>query len=213
MEAYRPCCFFYFSIENIFKSPQQNWWDFLLETLHSIVNKNNFEWPMVACQTPWKGNFLRLLGSYSSSDEVTILTSDVAPSAIVVTVTVKFFENVSEACEKKYWQTFYFHLRMCLLAHARACVYVCACKCVCACVCVCVCVSFKSNQIKYLSLALHLSYLNQNLVFAYLRQHHFQETILSHFKLLPWKIFLCFCRALCYLKKKTTNKTKQKKNS
>jgi hypothetical protein len=27
------------SVANIFKSPQRNWWDFLLETLHSIANK------------------------------------------------------------------------------------------------------------------------------------------------------------------------------
>jgi hypothetical protein len=36
-----------FQSKNIFKSPQQNWWDFLLEPLHSIVNKNNFEWHML----------------------------------------------------------------------------------------------------------------------------------------------------------------------
>jgi hypothetical protein len=43
VEAYTHCCFFYFSIENIFKSPQRNWWDFLLKTLHSIVNEFNVE--------------------------------------------------------------------------------------------------------------------------------------------------------------------------
>jgi hypothetical protein len=56
--AFRTCCFFYFSIENIIKSPQQNWWDFLLEILHSIVNKFNFEWLMLLAKHVEKVIFL-----------------------------------------------------------------------------------------------------------------------------------------------------------
>jgi hypothetical protein len=32
------------------KSPQRNWWDFLLETLHSIVDKFNLERPMLLAE-------------------------------------------------------------------------------------------------------------------------------------------------------------------
>jgi hypothetical protein len=34
------------------------WWDFLLETLHSIVNKFNFEWPMLLAKHVEKVIFL-----------------------------------------------------------------------------------------------------------------------------------------------------------
>jgi hypothetical protein len=49
--------FLLFSIENIFKSPQRNWWDFLLETFHSIANKFNVEKPMLLAEQVRKLTF------------------------------------------------------------------------------------------------------------------------------------------------------------
>jgi hypothetical protein len=37
-------------MKTIFKRPKRNWWDFMLETLHSIGNKFYFEQPMLLAE-------------------------------------------------------------------------------------------------------------------------------------------------------------------
>jgi hypothetical protein len=67
-------CSFFVSIAKIFKSPQRNWWDFLVETLHSIANKFNVELSMLHAKQDWSKSDLSRAICYWEDHNVCTLT-------------------------------------------------------------------------------------------------------------------------------------------